>query len=105
MIGILHFIGNIISGGLLGTILVIVYLVAKKDELTTLERETCREIINFNLSFIIYTSIGGVLMWVLIGFLIVPIVVITWFILLIIGFSRHLKGESYDYPFVIRFLS
>lgn len=115
ILGILHLAGNILSGGLLGIVLIIIYLLVKKEELSKLEKETCYEIINFNLSFIIYTFIAGIifgvgifLMVVLIGFILLPflpIVYITWIVLMIIGFLEHLNGVNYKYPFIIRFIS
>lgn len=105
MLGILHIVGNILSGGTLGILLVLGYLFFKKTELSSLERETCYEIINFNLSFIIYSCIAGVLVFLLIGFVLLPLVVVTWIVLMIMGFLEHLQGKNYKYPFVIRFVS
>jgi len=103
LIGLLHFIGNIISGWLLGTILVVWYLALKSD-ISEIEKKTCYNIINFNISFWIYFVIAWILLFVLIGFPILPIVAITWVILLVIWFIKHLAGETYDYPLSITFL-
>ncbi len=103
-LGILHFIGNILSGGTLWLVLVLIYLLVRKDELTVEEKNTCYEIINFNISFILYSCIAGVLIFVLIGLILLPIVYITGFILLVIGFIKHLNGENYQYPGIIRFV-
>ncbi len=103
LIGILHFAGNILSGGLLGTLLVVWFLILRND-LSDAEKKTCYHIINFNISFWIYFAIGWILLFVLIGFLILPIVGIIWIILLVIGFIKHLAGEDYEYPLAITFL-
>jgi uncharacterized Tic20 family protein len=105
MLGIIHLAGNLLSGGTLGIVLVLAYLLIRKNELSQLEKETCYEIINFNLSFIIYLFIASALIFVLIGFLVFPVVLIAWFVLMILGFIRHLAGENYQYPFIIRFVS
>lgn len=105
MLGILHLVGNIFSGGVLGIILVVLYLVIRKNELSQLEKETCYEIINFNLSFILYTFVAACSMILLIGFVLLPVVVVTGLVLMIMGFLRHLVGENYKYPFIIRFVS
>lgn len=105
MLGILHLAGNLLSGGTLGLVLVLVYLLVRKNVLSQLEKETCYEIINFNISFIIYLFIASMLIFVIIGFLIFPVVLIAWFVLMILGFIRHLIGENYRYPFIIRFVS
>lgn len=103
IIGLLHFIGNILSGGILGTLLVVVYLFITTD-ITPLAQKTIYNIINFNISFVIYGFIGFLLIFILIGFLILPVVLIVWFIALIIGFIKHLAGENYVYPVSIPFL-
>lgn len=105
MLGILHLAGNLLSGGTLGLILVILYYFIQKNKLSALEKETCFEIINFNLSFIIYAFTASLLIILIIGILLVPIVLITWLILMIVGFLKHLSGENYKYPFIIRFVS
>ncbi|MCB9807534.1 DUF4870 domain-containing protein [Candidatus Peribacteria bacterium] len=105
MLGILHLAGNLLSGGTLGIVLVLIYLFVRKDQISQLERETCYEIINFNLSFIIYVFVASILVMILIGLLILPIVLIAWFVLMIVGFLRHIEGQNYKYPFIIRFLS
>ena len=105
MIGILHLIGNLLSGGTLGIILVIVYYIFQKEKISTLERDTCFEIINFNLSFLIYSFVAGFSVLFIIGIVLFPIVVITWLILMIMGFFHHLEGKNYRYPFIIRFFS
>jgi uncharacterized protein len=105
MLGILHLVGNLFSGGVLGIILVVLYLVIRKNDLSQLEKETCYEIINFNLSFILYTFVAACSMILLIGFVLLPAVVITGLVLMIMGFLKHLIGENYKYPFIIRFVS
>lgn len=103
IVWLLHFIGNIISGWLLGTLLVIWYLLftSNIDEKT---KKVCYHIINFNLSFWIYFAIGFVLMFVLIWFIILPIVAIIWIIILVIWFIKHLAWDDYEYPLAIEFL-
>jgi uncharacterized Tic20 family protein len=105
MLGILHLVGNIFSGGVLGIILVVLYLVIRKNDLSQLEKETCYEIINFNLSFILYTFVAACSMVLLVGFVLLPVVVVTAIVLMVMGFLRHLVGENYKYPFTIRFVS
>lgn len=79
-------------------------MLVRKDELSSQERETCYEIINFNISFILYSCIAGILIFVLIGFILLPIVYIIAIVLLVIGFTKHLNGENYLYPGIIRFV-
>lgn len=103
LVGLLHFLGNIFSGGFIGTILVIVYLMVVKD-LTANAKQAIYDIINFNLSFMLYGFVSALLMIILIGFVLLPIILIIWFVALIIGFIKHLSGEGYKYPLTISFL-
>lgn len=103
IVGLLHFIGNIASGGLLGTLLVIGYLIVAKN-ITGETKQTIYDIINFNISFFIYMVVSFILMVVLIGFLMIGIWAILWFVFLVIGFIKHLNGERYEYPLSIKFL-
>lgn len=102
MLGILHLAANIISGGTLGVILVLGYYLLKRSELSQLEKETCFEILNFNISFLFYAF---VLTISVVGLILLPLVILAWLVLLILGFMSHLEGKNYRYSFVIRFLS
>ena len=103
IVWILHFAWNIISGGVLGTLFVIWYLLLSSnlDEKT---KKVCYHVINFNLSFWIYFAVAFVLMFVLIWFIIIPIVAITWVVILVIWFIKHLAWDDYEYPLSIEFL-
>jgi hypothetical protein len=65
---------------------------------------TGKEVLNFQISYTIYTGIGILLCFVLIGFLILPVVVITWVVCMVLAAVRISNGETYNYPFTIRFL-
>jgi uncharacterized Tic20 family protein len=103
LVWILHFVWNIISGWILWTALVIVYMFIT-DNLQSKTKQTIYNIINFNISFLIYMLISWVLIFILIGFITTPILAIIWFVSLIIWFIKHLSGESYEYPLTINFL-
>jgi len=103
LLGILHFIWNIISGWILWTVLVIVYMFATND-IQPKAKQSIYNIINFNISFFIYMVISFLLMFILIGFVTMTIWAIIWFVALIIWFIKHLSGESYEYPITIKFI-
>jgi len=65
---------------------------------------TGKEVLNFQISFSIYFAIAGILCWILIGFLILPILLIIWLVCTIIAAVRTSNGETYRYPWTIRFL-
>ncbi len=102
MLGIFHFIANLISGGTLGIIVVLAYFLSKKSELSQLEKDTCFEILNFNISFLLYTL---VLFISVVGIFLIPFLALVYLVLLVLGFVSHLKGKNYKYPLAIRFLS
>lgn len=100
---IIHLISNIFSGGFLGVIVITLYLVMNK-EIDTQLKGICYDLINFNLSFIIYSIIGFISLFILIGFLLLPAIYCTWLILMIIGAIKHFAWERYEYPLIIQFL-
>ena len=63
-----------------------------------------KEVLNFQISFSIYFLIAGALCWLLIGFLILPVLFIIWLACTILAAARTSNGESYRYPMTIRFL-
>jgi len=63
-----------------------------------------KEVLNFQISYSIYTAVGILLCFVLVGFLVLPVVLITWIVCMILAAVRVSNGETYRYPFTIRFL-
>jgi uncharacterized protein len=100
--------GLVIGLNFLGPL--IIYLV-KKDE-DPYVAANAREALNFNLSVFLYLLGGGIaaviLTLVLIGILLFPVlfaIAIAWIVLTIIAGIKANGGESYRYPFTIRFVS
>ncbi|MCF6138795.1 DUF4870 domain-containing protein [Pseudalkalibacillus berkeleyi] len=62
-----------------------------------------KEALNFQISFLIYGAISGLLIFVLIGFILLPIVALLQLIFMIIGTIRASEGTYYRYPMTIRF--
>jgi uncharacterized protein len=65
---------------------------------------TGKEVLNFQISYSIYTGISILLCFVLVGFVLLPIVLIAWLICMVLASVRTSNGEAYRYPFTIRFL-
>ncbi len=63
-----------------------------------------REVVNFQISYAIYMWICGLLMFVLVGFILFPIVWIAWLVLTIIGAVKASNGEDYRFPVTMRLL-
>ena len=64
-----------------------------------------KEALNFNISFMIYTAVAAVAIVLLIGIVLLPVVVVSWFVLAIKGALRASAGEYYRYPMTMRFVS
>jgi len=78
------------------------WLVTKNDNDRPFVQDQAKEVLNFQLNVIVAAFVCGLLMFVIIGILLLPVVVIGAFVLTIIGAVKASKGESYRYPFIIR---
>ncbi len=87
-----------------GWLCVLVFYILKKDSFNAEETAVFWEIMNFNLSFFVFGVIAGCLVILLIGLLLLPIVLVTYFILLILSIIQYIGGKSYRYPLIIRFI-
>lgn len=63
------------------------------------------EALNFNISVTIYFVVSFVLTFVLVGLILMPAVLITWFVCTIIATVKASKGEYYRYPLTIRLVT
>ena len=75
----------------------------KRPESPLLDR-TGKEVLNFQISYTIYAAVAGILCFVLIGFLILPVVFILWVVFMVVAAVRTGNGEEYRYPMTIRLL-
>ena len=64
-----------------------------------------KEALNFNISFMIYGVIAALSILLVVGLLLLPAVLITWFVLVIRGALRASAGEYYRYPMTMRFVA
>lgn len=64
-----------------------------------------KEALNFNVSFMIYGAIAAISIVLLVGLILLPVVAVTWFVLVIKGALRASSGEMYRYPMTMRFVS
>jgi uncharacterized Tic20 family protein len=63
-----------------------------------------KESLNFQISMTIWTILAGLSMLAVIGFLLLPVAVVTNVVLVIIASIKASNGELYRYPLTIRFL-
>jgi uncharacterized protein len=69
-----------------------------------------KRVMNFQISYSLYgfaaITLFGLLWWLVIGFVFLPIyaiVGVAWLVLTILGAVKESNGETYEYPFVIKF--
>ena len=87
----------------IGIIVPIVIWQTQKDKMPALDAHG-KMVTNFMISMIIYGFITFVLMFVLIGFLLLPVLAILGIVFPIIGAVKANNGELWDYPLTIKFL-
>lgn len=67
-------------------------------------REHGREALNFNISFLIWHVVCVPFVLILIGYVMLAVVAVTWFVLVIVAAVKASDGVLFRYPFTIRFL-
>ena len=95
--------GLILSFALAHIVVPLVIWLVKRSDSPEIDA-TGKEVLNFQISYTIYSLIAGGLCFVLIGFVILPIVLIAWLACIIIAAVKTSNGEEYHYPATIRFL-
>lgn len=64
-----------------------------------------KEVINFQISMAIYLILAGLSMFILIGLVLLPLMVIVHLVLTIMGTLEANKGRFYRYPMTIRLIT
>lgn len=80
-------------------------------------KNICYDIINFNLSFTLYSLAGFLAIFILVGRFDLPVIYLAiigmffpilyffaWVFFMIVGAVKHFAGERYAYPMVIQFI-
>lgn len=80
----------------------VVWLI-KKDTMPFVNDQG-KEVLNFNISIAIYLIISGALVLVVVGFVLLPLVVLFWLLFTIIGAVKANEGIAYRYPLTMRFI-
>ncbi|MFZ0161565.1 MAG: DUF4870 domain-containing protein [Kineosporiaceae bacterium] len=62
------------------------------------------EAVNFNLSVLIYAAVSTALLFVLVGFLLLPLVGLLYAVASVLGAVAASRGAEFRYPLSIRFL-
>jgi uncharacterized protein len=78
--------------------------ILKKDDNAYLSAQA-KEALNFEITVILAMFIAKVLMWVLIGFALLPLIWILNLVFCIIAAISTSKGETYRYPMCLRLIN
>lgn len=63
------------------------------------------EALNFQISFTIYAFVAGLSIFILIGLILLPLVVIAGIVFTVIGAINASEGKAYRYPFNLRLIN
>lgn len=97
---LLHFTG-VPLGGLIAPLVI---WIIKKEEMPFIN-ESGKEVINFQISLIIYAVISFLLIFVIIGFVLLVILGIGLIVFSILGAIKASEGTIYRYPLTIRMIT
>lgn len=78
--------------------------VAKRDESPFVEAHA-REALNFQISMTLYIMVASALIFVLIGFVLLPVLVVFDVVVIIVAALRASRGELYRYPLSLRLIA
>jgi uncharacterized Tic20 family protein len=78
--------------------------IVKKDEIPSVDFHG-KESVNFQISMTIYTIAAGLSIFLVVGFVLLPAVLIVNLVFVIIAGIKASQGEPYRYPLSIRFIT
>ncbi len=87
----------------IGIVLPIILWQTQKDKMPALDAHG-KMVTNFMISLSIYLVVSFFLMFLLIGFLLLPLVALGGIILSVMGGIKANNGEFYEYPLTIKFI-
>ena len=78
--------------------------ILKKDDNAYIA-DQAKEALNFQITVLIASFVASILIWLLIGFLLLPVIWIVNVIFCIIAAIASSKGEAYRYPLCLRLIN
>lgn len=87
-----------------GVLLPLILWLVKRQQFPFVNRSG-REALNFQISMHLYMIVSAILIFVLIGFVLLPIVAVFWLVFTVIGAIRASNGEDFRYPLTLRLVS
>ena len=94
-------VGAVVAMAFLGPLLVLLV----KGNTSAYVRAHAVESLNFQITMLIALAISFVLVFLLVGFLLLPLVGLWWLVFTIIGSVKSANGEFYRYPATLRLVS
>ncbi len=88
-------------GSIIGPL--VIWLI-KKDTMPFVNDQG-KEALNFNITVAIAAIVCWILVFILIGFLLLPAVLIAWLVFVIIATIKSNEGTTYRYPFTLRLVN
>jgi uncharacterized protein len=79
-----------------------VYLLKSENQLL---KSVAKDNLNFQICLMIYATIAAVLVFLFIGILLLPIVIISSWVIQVLAALAASNGEKYNYPLTIKILS
>lgn len=93
-----------LGGILFSFILALIVWLLKKDDSEYIAAQA-KEALNFQITILLAQFIAGILVWLLIGILLIPIIWLVNIVLCIIAAISTSKGEDYRYPLTLRLIN
>lgn len=93
-----------LGGTVFSFIPALIVWILKKDDSEYLS-DQAKEALNFQITMLIAQFVAGVLVWILIGFILIPLVWILNVVFSIIAAISTSKGQTYRYPLCLRLIN
>ncbi len=93
-----------LGGTVFSFIPALIVWIVKKDDSAYLN-DQAKEALNFQITMLIAQFVAGILVWILIGFILIPLVWLLNVVFCIIAAISTSKGETYRYPLCLRLMN
>lgn len=93
-----------LGGTMFSFIPALIVWLLKKDDSEYLAAQA-KEALNFQMTVLLAQFIAGILVWLLIGILLIPIIWLVNIVFCIIAAISTSKGETYRYPLTLRLVN
>lgn len=93
-----------VGGLLLGFLAPLIVWLVYRDR-SAWVAESAKEALNFQLSYLIYLAVAGFSLLLLVGILLLPVVIVAYYVFIIIGTVKAARMEPYRYPLILRMVS